>query len=56
MRAICLTCTLKHSPEPTSTGALAQVLLDALGEHDVASGQIRYADAIHIGILMPPLV
>ena len=44
MRAICLNCTLKRSPEPTSTGSLAQVLLDALGEHDVASEQIRLAD------------
>jgi hypothetical protein len=44
MKAICLNCTLKRSPEPTSTGALAQVLLDALAEHDVASEQIRLAD------------
>jgi hypothetical protein len=37
MGELCLNCALKRSPEPTSTGALAQVLLEALAEHDVAS-------------------
>jgi len=57
MKAICLNCTLKRSPEPTSTGALAQVLLDALGEQDVASEQIRLADhRIEPGVISEAVV
>jgi multimeric flavodoxin WrbA len=44
MRALCLNCTLKRSPEPSSTEDLAQVVLDALREHGVESETIRLAD------------
>jgi multimeric flavodoxin WrbA len=44
MRALCLNCTLKRSPEPSNTGALADVVLSALAEQGVETGTIRLAD------------
>jgi multimeric flavodoxin WrbA len=52
-----LNCTLKRSPEPTNTGALAQVVLDALGEHGVTGEQIRLADyRIEPGVISEAVV
>jgi hypothetical protein len=51
MSALCLNCTLKRSPEPTSTRALAQVLLDALPANGVASEQIRLAHQVESGVI-----
>jgi multimeric flavodoxin WrbA len=44
MRAICLNCTLKPSPEPSNTDALAEVVLGALREQDVETETIRLVD------------
>jgi multimeric flavodoxin WrbA len=44
MRAICLNCTLKPSPEPSNTDALAEVVLGALREQDVQTETIRLVD------------
>lgn len=44
MRAIALNCTLKASPAPSNTEALAQVVLDALAEQGVETEMIRLAD------------
>lgn len=46
MRAICLNCTLKRSPEPSNTDGLAQVVLDALSDEDVEVDTIRLADHV----------
>jgi multimeric flavodoxin WrbA len=44
MRAICLNCTLKRSPEESNTEALAAVVMDALQERGVETDSIRLAD------------
>lgn len=44
MRAIILSCTLKRSPEPSNTEALAQKLIDQLTQEGVESELIRLVD------------
>src|SRR5829696_3791533 len=44
MRALCLVCTLKRSPEPSNAGSLADVVLAALREHGVETETIRLTD------------
>ncbi len=44
MRATCLVCTLKRSPEESNSESLAQVVLGALREEGVETDVIRLAD------------
>ena len=44
LRATCLVCTLKRSPEASNSEALAQVVLGALREEGVETDVIRLAD------------
>jgi multimeric flavodoxin WrbA len=44
MRAICLNCTLKRSPEPSSAASLSEVVMSALREEGVETDEIRLAD------------
>lgn len=44
MRAICLNGTLKRSPEPSSGGSLADVVMSALHDEGVEIDQIRLVD------------
>jgi multimeric flavodoxin WrbA len=44
MRAICLNCTLKRSPEPSNTEALAEVVLSALRDDGVEIDEVRLVD------------
>lgn len=44
MRAVVLNCTLKPSPQLSNTGALAQVVIDALADHGVTTTTFRLAD------------
>ena len=44
MRAVVLNCTLKPSPEPSNTDALARVVVDALVGHGVEVSTVRLAD------------
>jgi len=44
MKAIILNCSLKPSPEPSSTEALAKVVVDELSTLDVSVEMIRIAD------------
>ncbi|KRE43546.1 flavodoxin family protein [Knoellia sp. Soil729] len=44
LKAVALTCSLKPSPEPSSTDLLSQQLLDALATHDVESELVRVVD------------
>lgn len=44
MRALCLNCTLKRSPETSNTESLARVVLDALAEDGVETEMIRVVD------------
>ena len=44
MKATCLVCTLKRSPEESNSEALAQVVLDALRDEGVETDVIRLAD------------
>ncbi len=44
MRATCLVCTLKRSPEASSSESLAQVVLGALRDEGVETDVIRLAD------------
>lgn len=44
LRAFALTCSLKPSPEPSSTDLLTQQLLDAMGEHGVEGELVRAVD------------
>ena len=44
IRALVLNCTLKPSPEPSSTEALARVLVQALEDQGVTCEIIRLAD------------
>ena len=43
MRATCLVCTLKRSPEVSNSESLAQVVLDALRSEGVETDVIRLA-------------
>ncbi|EFQ84787.1 hypothetical protein HMPREF0063_10128 [Aeromicrobium marinum DSM 15272] len=42
--ALVLNCTLKPSPEPSSTDLLAQQFLDALSDHGVSGEAVRVVD------------
>ncbi len=44
MKATIVNCTLKASPEPSNTGALADVVAGALREEDVEIVEVRIAD------------
>ena len=44
MKAVVVNCTLKRSPEPSNTEALAEVVVERLREHDVAIERFRLAD------------
>jgi multimeric flavodoxin WrbA len=44
MRATCLVCTLKRSPEPSNSESLAEVVLGALRDDGVETDVIRLAD------------
>ena len=44
MRAVCLNCTLKRSPETSSSASLADVVLTALRDQGVETEMIRLAD------------
>jgi multimeric flavodoxin WrbA len=44
MRALCLNCTLKRSPEPSNTESLAGVVLDRLREAGVEVEVVRVVD------------
>ncbi len=44
MRALVLNCTLKPSPQPSNTDALARVVVEALEGHGVEVSTIRLAD------------
>ena len=44
MHATCLVCTLKRSPEPSNSEALADVVLGALRDEGVTTDVIRLAD------------
>lgn len=44
MRALILSCTLKPSPEPSNTEALAQVLIDQMKADGVDSSMVRLVD------------
>ena len=46
LRALALNCTLKRSPDESSTAALAQVVLDALAEGGVETEMIRVVDHV----------
>jgi len=44
MRALIINCTLKPSPQPSNTEALAQVVADALGKDGIAVDWVRAVD------------
>src|SRR3954453_616943 len=44
LTALALACTLKPSPEDSSTMKMAQDVLDALAEHDVSGEVVRVVD------------
>jgi multimeric flavodoxin WrbA len=44
MKALILNCSLKASPEPSNTAALAKVVADALREEEVEVTEIRLVD------------
>jgi multimeric flavodoxin WrbA len=44
MKAICLNCTLKRSPEPSSAASLSDVVMAALRDEGVEIDAIRLAD------------
>src|SRR3954469_6973810 len=46
MRAVCLNCTLKRSPEPSNTESLADVVFAALREEGVHTDVVRLADHV----------
>ena len=56
VRALALNCTLKPSPEPSSTAALAQVVLDALESRGVDTEMIRVVDhVVDPGVVSTPV-
>lgn len=46
MRALCLNCTLKRSPEPSNTESLARVVLDALEADGWTTEMVRVVDHV----------
>jgi multimeric flavodoxin WrbA len=44
MKALVLNCTLKPSPEPSNTEALARVVMEALEKQDIETELVRVAD------------
>ncbi|WP_410659410.1 flavodoxin family protein [Amycolatopsis sp. lyj-112] len=44
LKALALVCTLKPSPAPTSSGLIAQQLLDKLAEHGATGELVRVVD------------
>jgi multimeric flavodoxin WrbA len=44
MKALIINCTLKPSPEPSNTEALARVVAEALEKHDVTVDWVRAVD------------
>jgi multimeric flavodoxin WrbA len=44
MRALCLNCTLKRSPEPSNTESLADVVMSALRAEGVETEEVRLVD------------
>src|SRR5437868_13927111 len=44
LRALLLNCTLKPSPEESSSGLLATEIVSALADHDVESELVRVVD------------
>ncbi len=46
MRALCLNCTLKRSPDPSNTEDLARVVLDALEDDGWETETIRVVDHV----------
>jgi len=44
MKAICLNCTLKRSPEASSAGSLAEVVMSTLRDEGVEADEIRLVD------------
>jgi multimeric flavodoxin WrbA len=44
MRALCLNCTLKRSPEPSNTESLADVVMSALRDDGVETDEMRLVD------------
>jgi multimeric flavodoxin WrbA len=46
MRAICLNCTLKRSPEPSNTQSLAEVVLSTLRDEGVEVDEVRLVDHV----------
>jgi multimeric flavodoxin WrbA len=51
LRALALNCTLSASPAASSTGKLAQEVLDALAEHGVTGSMVRVVDHdVHPGV------
>ena len=44
LRALVLTCTLKPSPQDSSSEVLAHEIMEALARHDVVSEQVRVVD------------
>jgi hypothetical protein len=44
VKALVLNCSLKASPEPSNTGALARVLVDWLQAEEVEVSEVRLAD------------
>jgi multimeric flavodoxin WrbA len=44
MKALILNCSLKATPEPSNTAALAKVVVDALREEEVEVTEIRLVD------------
>ena len=51
LRALALNCTLKPSPQASSTEALARVVLDALATHGVKTEMVRVVDhVVHPGV------
>jgi multimeric flavodoxin WrbA len=56
MRAICLNCTLKRSPEPSNTEALAEVVRAALRDEGVEVDEMRLVDhRIEPGVVSEPV-
>jgi multimeric flavodoxin WrbA len=56
MRATCLVCTLKPSPEESNSESLAQVVLDALRDEGVETDVIRLVDhQIDFGVVSEAL-
>jgi hypothetical protein len=44
MKAVCLNCTLKRSPERSSTASLSEVVMSALSDEGVETDAIRLVD------------